>query len=78
MYVAPEVLKQHYSLPADVWSAGIVTYQLLTGRLPFAGEEGSEVSTSFKEGRGCRNKVILVAGFTMWACGCWILLVDFK
>lgn len=34
-FVAPEVLKQSYSLPADVWSAGITAYQLLTGRFPW-------------------------------------------
>jgi len=44
IYIAPEVLKCAYSLPADLWSVGIVAYQLLAGKLPFSGEEGSEVS----------------------------------
>ncbi|KAK9815418.1 hypothetical protein WJX72_003374 [[Myrmecia] bisecta] len=43
-YVAPEVLKQQYSLPADVWSAGVVAYQVLTGHLPFNDEDGAEIS----------------------------------
>eukprot|EP00878_Enallax_costatus_P017437 GHUV01018315.1.p1 GENE.GHUV01018315.1~~GHUV01018315.1.p1 ORF type:complete len:541 (+),score=186.60 GHUV01018315.1:610-2232(+) len=34
-YIAPEVLRQSYSFPADVWSAGITAYQLLTGRFPW-------------------------------------------
>ncbi|KIZ00641.1 hypothetical protein MNEG_7321 [Monoraphidium neglectum] len=34
-FVAPEVLKQNYSLPADVWSAGITAYQLLAGHFPW-------------------------------------------
>jgi len=34
-YVAPEVLRQSYSFPADIWSAGVTAYQLLTGRFPW-------------------------------------------
>lgn len=34
-YMAPEVITQHYDETADVWSAGIMMYQLLTGRFPF-------------------------------------------
>ena len=34
-YMAPEVLQQAYSFPADVWSAGVMMYQLITGKFPF-------------------------------------------
>jgi len=34
-YMAPEVINRKYGAEADVWSCGIVAYQLLTGRLPF-------------------------------------------
>jgi serine/threonine protein kinase len=34
-YVAPEVLRQSYSFPADIWSTGVTAYQLLTGRFPW-------------------------------------------
>lgn len=34
-YMAPEVIKQQYDCKADVWSAGIMMWQLLTGRFPF-------------------------------------------
>ena len=50
VYIAPEVLRQSYGFPADVWSAGIVAYQLLTGRLPFAGEYASVAETYMKSG----------------------------
>lgn len=33
--MAPEVVRERYSLPADLWSAGVLAYLLLTGRLPF-------------------------------------------
>ena len=39
LYMAPElVLHQKYSEKVDVWSLGIITYQLLSGKTPFDGK----------------------------------------
>jgi calcium-dependent protein kinase len=34
-FLAPEALSSHWSQKSDVWAAGVMAYQLLTGRLPF-------------------------------------------
>ncbi|KAL4856185.1 Calcium-dependent protein kinase 16 [Chlorella vulgaris] len=61
IYIAPEVLRMNYTLSADIWSLGIVAYQLLTGRLPFAGEEGLEVSEEYMAKKVFDNKEVFRA-----------------
>ena len=35
-YIAPEVeLRADYSVKADIWAVGIITYKMLLGRHPF-------------------------------------------
>jgi calcium-dependent protein kinase len=34
-YMAPELVAQSYDQQADIWSVGMLAYQLLTGMFPF-------------------------------------------
>ena len=38
IYMAPEIIqKEKYNDKVDIWSIGVITYMLLTGRNPFPG-----------------------------------------
>eukprot|EP01066_Platyproteum_vivax_P012218 Platyproteum_vivax@DN5551_c0_g1_i1.p1 len=36
-YMAPEVYKQNFGCKCDVWSCGVIMFQLLSGKVPFSG-----------------------------------------
>lgn len=38
-YISPDVLRQAYGLPSDLWSYGVVLFECLSGRLPFKSED---------------------------------------
>ncbi len=49
-YVAPEVLRGHYSEECDMWSVGVVLYILLSSRLPFMGDTPEALLTKVAKG----------------------------
>lgn len=48
-YMAPEVLDEHYGLPCDVWSAGVMLYTLLVGYPPFEDESVLQLFKKIRE-----------------------------
>jgi serine/threonine-protein kinase ULK/ATG1 len=45
LYMAPELIeRKRYSEKVDVWSLGVITYQLLCGVTPFDGRNIKEIN----------------------------------
>ena len=50
-YIAPEVLNKNYNAKCDIWSCGVILYMLLSGKVPFNGENSAKILQKIKIGK---------------------------
>jgi calcium-dependent protein kinase len=48
--MAPEVLGQQYNEKCDIWSIGVITFMLLSGKAPFYGDNDAAIFEMTKKG----------------------------
>ena len=47
-YIAPEIIDSKYDVTSDIWSIGVIIYQMFYGEVPFGGENIREIYTKNK------------------------------
>ena len=52
LYMSPQIVegKQRYTYKTDIWSLGVLYYELLTGSMPFTAEKMSELAKNLGNG----------------------------
>ena len=51
-YMAPEIIEHvEYGTAVDWWSFGVVLYEMLTGQMPFDGDDEEELFDNIKRGK---------------------------
>jgi serine/threonine protein kinase len=49
--VAPEIVRRRYGRECDLWSVGVITFFLLTQRMPFNGETSDDIFAKIVTGK---------------------------
>lgn len=68
-YMAPEVLELRYCQQADIWSTGVVLYELISGNMPYTGHTAEQVSRA-----SCCHQQTECAGARCQRC--YVQIVD--
>lgn len=51
LYMSPQIVDDtHYTYKTDIWSLGVIYYELLTGKYPFNGDKMSELGKNLNHG----------------------------
>lgn len=50
-YIAPEVLGGNYGNKCDIWSTGVVLYQICSGEMPFDANNRTQLFNKIKRGK---------------------------
>ena len=50
-YIAPEIIDSKYDVTSDIWSIGVIIYQMFYGEVPFGGENIGEIYTNIKNAK---------------------------
>ena len=54
-YISPEVIDNKFDVTSDVWSIGVIIYQMFYGEMPFGGDNINEVYSNIKKGTITQN-----------------------
>ena len=50
-YMSPEVIQASYDMQSDLWSVGVLAFELLTGKLPFSGDTDRALMKQIRKAR---------------------------